>query len=232
VFAEYGSLADDALGTHLRITFVNAHSLLHSKIFFQLQASISEGEKSAPKVISALNMTHKPPITYSDTYGAAHHIVRTVLSIQHVVLHITYGAEAAPYSKLDQVEYWASWMSSPPSMQYHERLLDTSMRDQDLKETMNTGTGGGDENASLGEEDDGIYREEVKHEHQPTPTQSSEVYARNAFAPAATLTPGIPSSPLEWVSSRRSSFGNRVAASASGAATASTLGNSSRRLDL
>jgi hypothetical protein len=232
VFAEYGSLANDALGTHLRITFVNAHSLLHSKIFFQLQASIAEGEKSAPKVISALDMIHKPLITYSDAYQTAHHMVRTVLSIQHVVLHITYDSEAAPYLELDQVKYRVIWISPAPSMQNHERLLDTTMRDQDLKETMITGTGGGDEDASLGEEDDGIYREEVKHEHQPIPTQSSVAYARNVFAPAATLTPGIPSSPLEWVSSRRSSFGNRVAASASGAATASTLGNSSRRLDL
>jgi hypothetical protein len=46
------------------------------------------------------------------------------------------------------------------------------MRDQDKKEKIMGGAGGEDEDedASLDEEDDRIFREEVEHEPQPTPT--------------------------------------------------------------
>jgi hypothetical protein len=52
-------------------------------------------------------------------------------------------------------------------------FLYMNMRDQDWKESTIGDEGGEDEveDASLGEEDDGIFREEVEHEPQPTPMQ-------------------------------------------------------------
>jgi hypothetical protein len=139
-----------------------------------MHASLKE-ERATPRVASAQgdNIIHEPEtlIAYSDAYKVTRHVVGSVLPVQHMTQHITCDPEAAPYPELDQVKYRVIWISPAPSMKNHERLLDATMRDQDFKETMITGTGEGDENASLGEETDGIYPEEVKHKPQPTSTQ-------------------------------------------------------------
>jgi hypothetical protein len=46
VFAEYGGLANDVLGIYLLIFLIDAYSLWHPKIFFQLYASIAEGSEA------------------------------------------------------------------------------------------------------------------------------------------------------------------------------------------
>jgi hypothetical protein len=81
---------------------------------------------------------HEPKMlfTYSDAYEATHHIVGTVLSIQHLVLHITCDSGLAPYSELDQVKYQVISVSPALSMQNYERLLDTTMQNRDWKENM------------------------------------------------------------------------------------------------
>jgi hypothetical protein len=112
-------------------------------------------------------------MTYSDAYEATHHVVWSVLAIQHLVLHITYDPEAALSSELDQVKCRVAWTPSAPYMRNRQRLLATTMRGQSLKESTIVGVGGGDEDTSLGEEDDEIYHgENVKYEPQPNPTQS------------------------------------------------------------
>jgi hypothetical protein len=119
-------------------------------------------------------MIHGPEMLIADSnaYEVTHQAVGTFLSVRHVVPHFTYDSEAAPSSELDQVKYCVLWISPVLSTQSHERLLDTTVRDQDWKESTIIGAGGGHEDTSLGEEDDGIFREAVKHEPQPNPTQS------------------------------------------------------------
>jgi hypothetical protein len=109
VYAKYGSLTNDVLGTYLRTLFVDAQSLLHLKTFHLFMQASLDGQTATPKVAFALNMIHKPLITYSDAYETTHHIVGSVLFVQHVVLHITYDPEAAPHSKLDQAKHRTGW---------------------------------------------------------------------------------------------------------------------------
>jgi hypothetical protein len=103
-------------------------------------------------------------ITYSDAYEVTHQAVGTVLSVQHMDLHITYGSEAAPFSELDQVTYRVVWTPLALYLRNRPRLLATTMRSQSLEENTIVGARGGNEDASLDEEDDRIYRDEVKHE--------------------------------------------------------------------
>jgi hypothetical protein len=112
------------------------------------------------------------PITYSDACKTIHHVVGGRLSVQLLVLHITCDPEAAPSSELDKVKHRVISMSPASCMQSHERFLNTTIQDQDLKENMMVSVGGGGEDASLAEEDDRIYREGVKYEPQSIPTQS------------------------------------------------------------
>jgi hypothetical protein len=76
---------------------------------------------------------------------------------------ITCDSKAAPYSELDQAKCRVIWISPARSLQDHDRLLDTT-----LKADMVIGARGGHEDSSLGDEDDGSYREVVKHEPRPT----------------------------------------------------------------
>jgi hypothetical protein len=117
------------------------------------------GGRAAAKVASAFSIMDEPLslITYLDACDAAHDVVESDLLLQHVVRHVTHDLEAAPTSELDQVKYRVVWTSPAPYMRNRQGLLATTIRDQSRKENIIIRAGGGDEDASLDQEDDRSY---------------------------------------------------------------------------